>query len=67
MVEQVRHSYVVHQFDKGNIAAGANKPVASGFRPGKTVNLMPVDIVTTDLATDTPPGCDAHQSGHHGP
>ena len=53
MVEQVRRSYVVHQFDKGNIAPGATKPAASGFRPGKTVDMMPVDIVTTDIDQST--------------
>jgi hypothetical protein len=56
MVEQVRRSYVVHQFDKGNTATSANKPAANGFRPGKTVNLTPVDIVTTEVAADNPPG-----------
>ena len=55
MVEQVRRSYVVHQFDKGNKAPGATKPAATGFRPGKTIDMMPVDIVATNIAT-TPAG-----------
>eukprot|EP00966_Prymnesium_polylepis_P302596 6990533-Prymnesium_polylepis.1 len=53
MVEQVRRSYILHQFDKGNMAPGTTKPAASGFRPGKTVNMMPADIVTTDLDQST--------------